>query len=154
MLKKSAGIDIVPVPYKGTVPGIIDVIAGQAQLMFAVNQGSLPYVQSGKLRALAVTGAKRLAALPDVPTIAEAGVPGADIITWNGVHVPGKTPKSVIAKLNAEFNRVLGLPDVRERMLALGLEPAGGTPAAFAKFVHEDIARWAQAIKATGVRVE
>lgn len=154
MLKSSAHIDIVPVPYKGTVPAIIDVIGGQAQLMFAVMQGGLPHVQAGKLRALAVTGAKRSPALPDVPTIAEAGVPGADFISWNGVHVPARTPRATIAKLNAELDRLLKLPEVRERMQTLGLNPAGGTPEAFAAFVKADIARWAKVIKDSGVRAE
>jgi len=154
MLKSSAHIDIVPVPYKGTVPAVIDVIGGQAQLMFAVMQGGLPHVQAGKLRALAVTGAKRSPALPDVPTIAEAGVPGADFISWNGVHVPARTPRATIAKLNAELDRLLKLPELRERMQTLGLEPAGGTPEAFAAFVKADIARWAKVIKESGVRVE
>jgi tripartite-type tricarboxylate transporter receptor subunit TctC len=154
MLKSSARIDIVPVPYKGTVPAIIDVISGQAQLMFAVMQGGLPHVQAGKLRALAVTGSKRSAALPDVPTITEAGFPGADFITWNGVHVPAQTPKATIAKLNAEFDRMLKLPEVRERMQTLGLDPVGGTPEAFAAFVKADIARWAKVIKESGIRAE
>ena len=154
MLKSSARIDIVSVPYKGTVPAIIDVIGGQAQLMFAVMQGGLPHVQAGKLRALAVTGAKRSAALPDVPTIAEAGVPGADFISWNGVHVPARTPQATIAKLNGELDRLVRLPEVRERMLTLGLNPAGGMPAAFAAFVKADIARWAKVIKDSGIRVE
>jgi tripartite-type tricarboxylate transporter receptor subunit TctC len=154
MLKTSAHVDIVSVPYKGTVPAIIDVIGGQAQLMFAVMQGGLQHVQSGKLRALAVTGAKRAAALPEVPTITEAGVPGADFISWNGVHVPERTPKAVIAKLNSEISRQLRSPDVRERMLALGLDPVGDTPDEFAAFVKADIARWAKAIKDTGVRAE
>lgn len=154
MLKSSARIDIVPVPYKGTVPAIIDVISGQAQLMFAVMQGGLPHVQAGKLRALAVTGSKRSAALPDVPTITEAGFPGADFITWNGVHVPAKTPKATVAKLNAELDRLLKLADVRERMQTLGLDPVGGTPEAFAAFVKADIARWAKVIKESGVRAE
>ena len=154
MLKSSARIDIVSVPYKGTVPAIIDVIGGQAQLMFAVMQGGLPHVQAGKLRALAVTGAKRSAALPDVPTIAEAGVPGADFISWNGVHVPARTPQATIAKLNGELDRLVRLPEVRERMLTLGLNPAGGMPAAFAAFVKADIARWARVIKDSGIRVE
>ncbi len=154
MLKSSAHIDIVSVPYKGTVPAIIDVIGGQAQLMFAVMQGGLPHVQAGKLRALAVTGAKRSPALPDVPTIAEAGVPGADFISWNGVHVPARTPRATIAKLHAELDRLLKLPELRERMQTLGLEPAGGTPEAFAAFVKADIARWARVIKESGVRVE
>lgn len=154
MLKSSARIDIVPVPYKGTVPAIIDVISGQAQLMFAVMQGGLPHVQAGKLRAVAVTGNKRTAALPDVPTITEAGFPGADFITWNGVHVPAKTPTATIAKLNAEFDRLLKLPEVRERMQTLGLDPVGGTPEAFAAFVKADIARWARVIKESGTRAE
>jgi tripartite-type tricarboxylate transporter receptor subunit TctC len=154
MLKMDAKINIVPVPYKGTVPAIIDVVSGQAQLMYAVMQGALPQVQAGKLRALAVTGAKRSAALPDVPTMTEAGLPGADCITWNGVHVPAKTPQATIAKLNAELNRLLRQPDVQDRMRALGLDPAGGTPAEFAAFVKADIGRWAKVIKDAGVRAE
>lgn len=154
MLKKSARIDIVSVSYKGTVPAIIDVIGGQAQLMFAVMQGGLPQVQAGKLRAVAVTGAKRAAALPDVPTITEVGIPGADFISWNGVHVRAGTPKALIVRLNAELNRALKLADVHERMAVLGLDPAGGTPEAFATFVKEDIARWARVIKEAGVRAE
>ena len=147
MLKASAGIDIVPVPYKGTGPALIDVISGQAQLMFAVMQGGLPHVRTGKLRALAVTGARRSAALPEVPTVAEAGAPGADFISWNGVHVPAGTPKAIIAQLNTEMVRLLKLPEVQERMLNLGLDPAGNTPAEFAAFVKADIARWAKVIK-------
>ena len=154
MLKSSAHIDIVPVPYKGTVPAIIDVIGGQAQFMFAVMQGGLPQVQAGKLRALAVTGTKRSAALPDVPTITEAGVPGADFISWNGVHVTTGTPKAIIAKLNAELSHLLKLPDVRERMLTLGLDPVSGTPEEFAVFVKADVARWAKVIKEAGIRAE
>ncbi len=154
MLKTSARIDIVSVSYKGTGPAILDVIAGQSQLMFAVMQGGLPQVQAGKLRAVAVTGAKRAAALPDVPTIAEAGFPGADFITWNGVHTRAGTPDPIVAKLNAELNRLLKLPDVHERMSALGLDAAGGTPESFALFVKQDIARWAKVIRESNVRVE
>jgi tripartite-type tricarboxylate transporter receptor subunit TctC len=154
MLKGAARIDIVSVPYKGTIPAIVDVMNGQAQLMFAVMQGGLPQVQAGKLRAVAVTGAKRAPALPDVPTIAEAGYAGADFISWNGVHVRSGTPKAVIAKLNTELNRVLKLPDVQERMAALGLDPAGGSTEAFAAFVKNDTARWAKVIRETNVRAE
>ena len=154
MLKGSARIDIVPVSYKGTGPAIVDVMGGQAQLMFAVMQGGLPQVQAGKLRAVAVTGAKRAPALPDIPTISEAGFPGADFITWNGVHVRAGTPRATIAKLNGELNRVLKLPDVYERMAALGLNAAGGTPEAFGTFVKEDIARWAKVMKEANVRAE
>jgi len=154
MLKTSAGINIVPVPYKGVAPALVDVMTGQAQIMFAVAQGGLPQVQSGKLRALAITGAKRNPALPDVPTITEAGYGGADFVSWNGVHIRSGTPRAVIARLNNDLNRVLKLPDIQERMVTLGLDPAGGTPEAFGRFVREDIARWAKVIKESGVRVE
>jgi tripartite-type tricarboxylate transporter receptor subunit TctC len=154
ILKRSAGINIVSVPYKGTVPALVDTMTGQSQIMFAVMQGGLPYVQSGKLRAIAVTGAKRQAALPDVQTVREAGVPGADIFSWNGVHAPAKTPAAVISKLNAEMVRIVKLPEVQERMHSLGLDPVGDTPQEFAKFVKEDIARWAKAVKETGVKAE
>jgi tripartite-type tricarboxylate transporter receptor subunit TctC len=154
MLKSSAGLNIVPISYKGVAPALVDVMSGQAHLMFAVMQGGLPHVQAGKLRALAITGPKRSAALPDLPTIAEAGFRGADFISWNGVHVRKGTPKGLVARLNADFNRALNLPDVRERMSTLGLEPAGGTPEAFGDFVRDDIARWAKVIKESGVRVE
>jgi len=154
MLKTSAGINIVPVPYKGVAPALVDVMTGQAQVMFAVAQGGLPQVQSGKLRALAITGARRNPALPDVPTITEAGYGGADFVSWNGVHIRSGTPRAVIARLNNDLNRVLKLPDIQERMVTLGLDPAGGTPEAFGRFVREDIARWAKVIKESGVRVE
>ena len=154
MLKNSARINIVPVPYKGTIPAIVDVISGQAQFMFAVMQGGLPQVQAGKVRAVAVTGAKREAALPDVPTVTEAGFPGADFISWNGVHVRAGTPKAIVSKLNAELNRALAQPDIQERMAGLGLDPSGGTPEAFASFVKDDIARWSKVIKEANIRVE
>ncbi|MEN3352470.1 MAG: hypothetical protein V7640_628 [Betaproteobacteria bacterium] len=154
LLKSSALIDIVPVSYKGTIPAIVDVMSGQAQLMFAVMQGGLPQVQAGKLRAVAVTGLKRAAALPDVPTISEAGYSGADFISWNGVHVRAGTPKTIVARLNDELNRTLKLSDIQERMASLGLDPAGRTPEAFGAFVKEDIARWANVIKTANVRIE
>jgi tripartite-type tricarboxylate transporter receptor subunit TctC len=154
MLKTSARIDIVPVSYKGTIPALVDVMSGQAQLMFAVMQGGLPQVQAGKVRALAVTGNKRAAALPDVPTVTEAGFAGADFISWNGVHVRAGTPKAIVTKLNEALNRALKVPEVQERMAGLGLDPAGGTPESFGVFVREDIARWAKVIKTANVRVE
>jgi tripartite-type tricarboxylate transporter receptor subunit TctC len=154
MLKSVAKIDIVSIPYKGTVPAIIDVVAGQAQLMFAVMQGGLPQVKAGKLRAVAITGKKRHPSIPDVPTITEAGFGGADFVTWNGIHIPVKTPKAVVAKLNAEFDRILKLQDVKDRMFELGLDPVGGSAESFGIFVKEDIERWAKVIKEAGVKAE
>jgi tripartite-type tricarboxylate transporter receptor subunit TctC len=144
----------VSIPYKGTVPAIIDVVAGQAQLMFAVMQGGLPQVKAGKLRAVAVTGKKRHPSIPEVQTITEAGFGGADFVTWNGIHIPVKTPKAVVAKLNAEFDRILRLQDVKDRMFELGLDPVGGSAESFGVFVKEDIARWAKVIREAGVKAE
>ena len=154
MLKSVAKIDIVSIPYKGTVPAIIDVVAGQAQLMFAVMQGGLPQVKAGKLKAVAITGKKRHPSIPDVQTISEAGYAGADFVTWNGIHIPVKTPKPIVAKLNAEFDRILKLPDVKERMFELGLDGVGGSAESFGVFVQEDIARWAKVIKEANVKAE
>ncbi|MEI7682575.1 MAG: tripartite tricarboxylate transporter substrate binding protein [Betaproteobacteria bacterium] len=154
MLKSVARIDIVSIPYKGTVPAIIDVVAGQAQLMFAVMQGGLPQVKAGKLKAVAITGKKRHPSIPDVQTISEAGYAGADFVTWNGIHIPVKTPKPIVAKLNAEFDRILKLPDVKERMFELGLDGVGGSAESFGVFVQEDIARWAKVIKEANVKAE
>jgi tripartite-type tricarboxylate transporter receptor subunit TctC len=154
MLKSSARVDIVSVSYKGTIPAIVDVISGQSQFMFAVMQGGLPHVQAGKLRAVAITGQKRSPALPDVATVTEAGFAGADFISWNGVHVRAGTPAALVEKLNAELNRVITLPDIHDKMLGLGLEPAGGTTAQFASFVKDDIARWAKVIKDANVKVD
>ena len=154
LFKVSAKIDIVAVPFKSAAAALLSVISGEAQLEFTVMQGGLPYVKSDKLRALAVTGAKRSAQLPDVPTVTEAGLPGVDYFSWNGVHVPAGTPHAIIAKLNAEIVRVLKQPDVQERMLNLGLEAVGNTPEEFAAFVKSDIARWAKVVRETGVRAE
>jgi tripartite-type tricarboxylate transporter receptor subunit TctC len=154
MLKSMARIDIVHVPYKGTVPGVIDLIGGQVQMMFAIIQSSLPHVQAGKLRALAVSGSKRSSSTPDLPTISESGVPGYEFISWNGVHVPAATPGTVTSKLNRELLRIIALPDVKERMFALGMDVAGGTPEEFGVLVKSDIAKWAKVIKEAGVRIE
>ncbi len=154
MLKSMGRIDIVHVPYKGVAPAITELLGGQVQMFFAVMQAGLPHVRAGKLKALAVSGAKRAPAAPELPTVAEAGIPGFAFDSWNGVHVPARTPKSVTAKLNAELVKTIKLPDVQKRMLDLGLEPVGSTPEDFAAFVKADIARWARVVKDAGVRTE
>jgi tripartite-type tricarboxylate transporter receptor subunit TctC len=154
MLKSMAKIDIVHVPYKGTVPGVIDLVSGQVHLMFAIIQSSLPHVKAGKLRALAVSGGKRSSSAPEVATIAESGVPGYEFISWNGIHAPAATSKAVTGKLNAELSRIITLPDVKQRMFGLGMDIAGGTPEDFGALVRSDIAKWAKVIKQAGIKVE
>jgi tripartite-type tricarboxylate transporter receptor subunit TctC len=154
MLKSMAKINIVHVPYKGTGPGVIDLVAGQVHIMFAIIQSSLPHAQAGKLRALAVSGSKRSSSAPAVPTISESGVPGYEFISWNGVHVPAATPRPVTGKLNTELLRIITLPDVKERMLGLGMDVAGGTPEEFGALVKSDIAKWAKVIRDAGIKAE
>ena len=154
MLKNMARIDIVHVPYKGIVEGITNLLGGQVQIMFASTQTSLPYARSGRLRALAVSGAKRTPGAPDVPTIAESGFPDYEVSSWNGVHVPVRTPNAVIARLHAELLKTLALPDVKERVSGMGMEPVGNTPDEFAAVVIADISKWGKAIRESGVRLE
>jgi tripartite-type tricarboxylate transporter receptor subunit TctC len=154
MLKSRARIDVVHVPYKGVAPAITEVLGGQVQTMFTPMQAGLPHVRAGKLKALGVGGAKRATAAPDLPTVAEAGVPGFAFDSWNGVHVPARTPRPIIAKLNAELAKAISPLEIQKRMLDLGLESAGGTPEEFAAFVKADIARWARVVKDAGLRTE
>jgi tripartite-type tricarboxylate transporter receptor subunit TctC len=152
LLNSMAGIKTVHVPYKGTIPGLIDLISGRIHFMLGIMQATLPYVKAGKIRALAVSGAKRSSSTPDLPTIAESGVPGYEFTTWNGVHVTAGTSKAVIAKLNAELLKCLLLPDLKERMFDLGMEPVGSTSEEFAALVNSNIDKWGKLIRALGVR--
>ncbi len=154
LFKSMAGVNIVHIPYKSAAPALIDVIAGQNQLMFATSLSVQPHIKSQKLRALAVTTAKRSRLMPELPTIAEAGVPGFEAMTWHGVLTTGGTPPAIVNKLSAEINRILQLPDVRERLGSLGAEIIGGTPQEFAAHIQREIPKWAKVIKDAGVRVE
>jgi tripartite-type tricarboxylate transporter receptor subunit TctC len=154
MFKNMAKINLVHVPYKGVPAGLVGVISGEAQLMFAIMQAGLPHVKAGKLKALAVSGARRSPSAPELPTIAESGVPGYEFTSWNGVHVPAGTPQGVVSKIQTELVRVVALPDVRERMFGLGMEVAGSTPEQLGALVKSDIAKWGKVIKDAGVRVD
>ncbi len=154
LFKSMAQVNIVHIPYKSAGPALIDVIAGQNQLMFATSLSVLPHIKSQKLRALAVTNAKRSRLMPELPTIAEAGVPGFEATTWHGVLTTGGTPPAIVNKLNAEINRILQLADVRERLSALGGEIIGGTPKEFADHIQREIPKWAKVIKDAGVKLE
>lgn len=154
LLKKMTGIDMVHVPYKGSAPAYADVMSGQVQLLSNNIISTMPLVKSGRLKAIAVTGAKRSVIAPDVPSVAEAGLPGFDVTSWFGVVAPAKTPKDVIGKLNGEIARILKLPDVRERLLAQGAEPAGGSPEDFGRLMRDEMKKWGELIRSAGIKAD
>ena len=154
LFKATAGVDMVHVPYKTVAAAIADLVAGRLQVMFTVGPAGLPQIQAGRLRGLAVSTAKRSAFAPDLPTVAESGLPNFDVFGWNGVLAPAGTPAPVIAKLQGEMVKALKLPEVRERIAGFGFEPVGSTPEEFGEFVKADIARWAKVVKESGARVE
>jgi tripartite-type tricarboxylate transporter receptor subunit TctC len=149
-----AGVKLVHVPYKGAAPALTDLLAGQVQLMFSTMPPALPQVKAGKLKAIAVTSAKRSVTTPELPTIAEAALPGFEAITWYGMAAPAGTPPAIVKKLNGEVVRLLNLPDVKERLLATGTEAAGTTPEAFATYIKSEIVKWEKVIRESGARAE
>ena len=154
LFKVMTGTDLVHVPYKGAAPAMIDLIAGHVQVSFPTIGGGLPHAQAGRLRALATTGAKRPLAAPDLPTMMESGVPGYEATNWFGTAVPAKTPPAIVAKLSQDIGRVLHLPDVRERLLAQGMEPVSNTPEEFSTYVRSEMTKWARVVKASGAKAE
>ena len=149
-----AGTKITHVPYKGGGPAIIDLLAGNINLIFATGASSINHVKAGKIRALGVTTAKRSALAPELPTIAEAGLPGFEANNWNGVVVPAKTPRAIINRLNKEFRAALSLPDIKEFLFNQGLDAAPSTPEEFAAYIKSETAKWAKVIKAAGIKTE
>ncbi len=147
-------IRLVPVPYKGAAAATTDVLAGQIPLMFDNIFTTLPLSRSGKLRALGVSTAQRAAAAPELPTIAEAGVPGYDANAWFGLFAPAATPRDIIMRLNADTVKALQSGDMRERLLALGATPGGGSPEQFAAFFRNEVAKWAKVVKTAGVKLD
>lgn len=154
LFKSLAGVDLLHVPYKGTQLAIPDVISGQVALIFDNIASALPHVRSGKVRALAVTSAKRSSLLPDLPTMIEAGVPGYVSDTYFGVFAPTGTSREIVARLNQELNRVIRQPDLRERFANQGIEPVGGTPEQFAQVIRSETAKWGKVIRDANVKVE
>jgi tripartite-type tricarboxylate transporter receptor subunit TctC len=152
LLKSMAQIDIVHVPYKGGGPALIDVIAGQVELTFVGAPASMPHIRSGKLKVLAVTSAKRAAALPEVPTVAELGFPGYEVAAWYGILGAARTPPAIVNQLSAEVARTVGAQDIREKLLTFGLEPAGSTPDQFTAHLKQEIARWTPIIARAGIK--
>jgi tripartite-type tricarboxylate transporter receptor subunit TctC len=154
LFKMTAGIDLTHIPYKGAAPATTDVVAGQIQLSFASTPGSIPMVTSGKVRALGVTSAHRIAKLPDVPTVAEAALPGYEASVWYGVVAPARTPSEIVQRLNREIARIVADRAQRERMVAGDFEPTSGTPAEFAVFIKSETVKWAKVVKASGAKGE
>ncbi|MDB5867510.1 MAG: transporter substrate-binding protein [Betaproteobacteria bacterium] len=154
MMKSMAGIDLVHIPYKGTAPAVTDLLGGQISLMFNSMPSVLPYTRSGRLRGIAVSSAKRSAAAPEIPTVAEAGVPGFDYVTWYGVYAPAATPKDIVGKLNAEIVRGLQDKAVAERLVREGAEPAPGTPEMLGKFMRAEYDQWKKTIAAAKLKLD
>ena len=154
LFKFMAGIDLVHVPYKGAAEQTTALIAGEVQMSFIQVQVVLPQVRAGRLKGLAITSAQRLAIAPDLPTIAEAAVPGYEATSWQGVVVPAGTPPALVDRLHVEIARALQAPDVKDRMTAEGSTPGGITPAAFAAFIKSETVKWANVVKVSGAKVE
>ncbi|TAK86614.1 MAG: tripartite tricarboxylate transporter substrate binding protein [Betaproteobacteria bacterium] len=152
LFKSLAGIDVLHVPYKGGAPALNDLIGGQLSFMIENVPGTMPFAKAGKLRALAVTSAKRSSLDPALPTMAEAGVPGYEVVGWNGIVAVAGTPPAIVARLQAETANVLRLPEVRERLVTLGAEAVGGTQEEFAAFMRAEDALWGQIIREKGIR--
>lgn len=153
LFKASAGLKMTHVPYKGSAPTLADLIGGQIQVVIDNIPPYLPHVQSGKIRALAITTAKRSPAAPNLPTMQEAGVAGYEAGSWFGLLAPAGVPKDIVRKLSVETNRILQLPDVRERMSSQGAEPAGGTPEDFAAFIRNEQAKWRKVIEQANIKL-
>jgi tripartite-type tricarboxylate transporter receptor subunit TctC len=149
-----AGVKMNHIPYKGSAPALTDVMGGQASLMFDTMLSAMPQVKNGKLKAIAVTSAARSPAAPDVPTVAESGLPGYEAIAWNGLLAPAGTPPEVVNKLNAELKKALDAPDVKDRFSAQGFGAAWNTREAFAKFIQAELDKWAKVVKVSGATLD
>jgi tripartite-type tricarboxylate transporter receptor subunit TctC len=151
LFKALAGVEILHVPYRGSSQALVDVISGQVTMLFDNAPSAIPFVQQGKLRAVAVTSTKRLPNLPDVPTIEESGVKGYESLSWSGIVAPAGTPRPIVNKLNAAIERILAMEDVKQRFASMGVEPVGGPPEAFARHVRAESDKWGRLIKTANI---
>ena len=153
LFKTMAGVDLLHVPYKGSGPAMLDLIAGRVSLMFENMPGAVPHMKAGRVRALAQTGQKRSPALPEIPTVAEAGVKGYESLSWSGIALPVGVPKEVMARLNREINTILAQPEMRQKFGEQGAESVGGSPEAFAQHVRQERDKWAGVVRAAAIVV-
>jgi len=154
LFKLESGADITHVPYKGTAPALIDLLSGQVQMLFSTMPSVVPHVKTGKLRALGVSSTKRAGVVPDVPTIAEAGVPGFEVLNWQGIVVPKKTPDAIVQKLNRALLEALKSPETIKALANQGLDAAGGTPGQFGALIKSEIEKYGKVAKAANLRLE
>jgi tripartite-type tricarboxylate transporter receptor subunit TctC len=154
LFKSIAGVDMQHIPYKGSPPALQDVVGGQVAMTFDNITTAWPLAKGGKLRALAVTTAKRSAVAPDVPTLSESGLAGYEVGSWQGVFAPAGTPAAIVKRLNAEIVKIINMPDVKEKLIGLGAEPVGNTSEEFAALVKTEVAKWAEVVKQSGAKVD
>jgi tripartite-type tricarboxylate transporter receptor subunit TctC len=154
LFKSMAGVQMQHIPYKGSPPALQDVVGGQVTMTFDNITTALPLAKSGKLRALAVTTAKRSAVAPDVPTLAESGLVGFEVGSWQGVFAPAGTPPDIVKRLNTEIVKIINLPEVRDKLLALGAEPVGDTSEQFGAYVKTEVVKWSDVVKKSGAKVD
>jgi len=154
LFKSMAGVDMQHIPYKGSPPALQDVVGGQVAMTFDNITTAWPLAKGGKLRALAVTTAKRSAVAPDVPTLSESGLAGYEIGSWQGVFAPAGTPPAIVKRLNAEIVKIINMPDVKEKLIGLGAEPVGNTSEEFAALVKTEVVKWAEVVKKSGAKVD
>ena len=153
-LKHMAGINLVHVPFRGTGPAVTEVLGGHVPIVLSNTLTAKPLIESNKLRALAVTGARRAEGLPDIPTVAEAGVPNYEALQWYGLLAPAGTPPEIIARLHAETAQALKLQDVKQRLAADGAEPVGSTPSDFARFIKDELEKWTNVARIANIKPE
>ena len=154
LFKTMTGTQAVHVPYKGGAPALTELIAGQVQIMLESTNSIMPHAKGGRVRGLAVSGPKRAEAMPELPTIAEAGVPGYEATTWTGIVGPAALPRAIIVRLNADLNDMVASPGYKERIALIGSEPAGGTPEQFGRYIRSEYAKWGDIVKRAGARIE
>jgi tripartite-type tricarboxylate transporter receptor subunit TctC len=154
LFKSMAKVDLQHIPYKGGGPMMNDLIGGQVNLAFETAASATPQIKAGKVKPLAITTAKRSPALPEVPTIAESGLPGYEVLTWYGLLAPAGTPKEIMSRLHAEVSKILQTPDIKERLAGISSEPGGNTPEEFAKVIRQETVKWAKVVKDSGATVD